>query len=119
LVLGRTPLVERQRGRFVVRHQAEIGRLLARAYGREHEPAARRLMSGLTTVAAALNANDHCLARIAAVHLKIRDLPDAGTRHALEVEDALLKSTDWNPDLHPRGGGATKSGLVRAYRRIK
>ncbi len=103
LVLGRTPLIERQHGRFVVRYQAEIERLLARAYGREREQAGR-LMSSLATVAAALNANDHCLARIAAVHLKIRDLPDAETRHALEVEDTLLKSTDWNPDLHPRAG---------------
>jgi hypothetical protein len=31
LVLGRTPLVERRGGRFVVRDQNEIGRLLSRA----------------------------------------------------------------------------------------
>jgi hypothetical protein len=35
-----------------------------------------RLMPGLHTVAAAMNANDPCLARIAAVHLRIPDLPD-------------------------------------------
>jgi hypothetical protein len=49
------------------------------------------LMSGLATVAAALNANDQCLARIAAVHLKIPDLSDDHARYALEVEDALIK----------------------------
>jgi len=48
---------------------------------------------GLVTVASALNADDQCLARIAAVHLKIPDLPDADARHALEVEDALIQLT--------------------------
>ena len=48
-------------------------------------------MTGLVTVASALNADDQCLARIAAVHLKIPDLPDADACHALEVEDALIQ----------------------------
>jgi acetolactate synthase regulatory subunit len=89
LVLGQTLLVERREGRFVVRARAEIERLLKRAY--QMDIAMDRLMSGLATVAAALNANDQCLARIAAVHLKIPDLRNIDARYALEVEDAVIK----------------------------
>jgi len=66
LFLGRTPLIERQGGRFVVRDPQDIQRLLSRSY-RTHVDA-KPLMGGLATVAAALNANDLLLARIAAVH---------------------------------------------------
>jgi hypothetical protein len=69
LLLGRTPLIERREGRFVVRERAEIEKLLKRAF--PVSAAIERLMPGLETVASALNANDPCLARIAAVHLKI------------------------------------------------
>jgi len=82
LVLGRTPLIERHDGRFVVRDAADIQRLLSRAYRTQVD--ASSLMGGLTTVAAALNANDLLLARIAAVHLRILDLPDQAARDALE-----------------------------------
>ena len=102
LVLGRTPLIERRGERFVVREKAEIERLLSRAY-RTHL-AADRLMPGLATVASALNANDACLARIAAVHLRIPDLPDQAARDGMEAADILIKSADWNPALHPRAG---------------
>ena len=78
LVLGRTPLIERRDHRFVVRDQGEIEALLSRAY--QENIAADRLMPGLAIVAAALNANDSCLARIAAVHLRIPDLPDRSAR---------------------------------------
>jgi hypothetical protein len=74
LLLGRTALVERCGGRFIVREQREIERLFDRAY--EDASAAARIMSGLGTVAAALNGGDRCLACIAAVHLRIPDLPD-------------------------------------------
>jgi hypothetical protein len=64
-----------------------------------------------------LNANDQCLARIAAVHLKIPDLPNQAARNALEAEDSLIKyardqggSTDWNPALHPRAGAPPNPG---------
>ena len=40
---------------------------------------------------AALNANDQALARIAAVHLRIPDLPDLAAREAMEAEDVLIK----------------------------
>ena len=81
LVLGGTALIERRDGRFVVRERGEIGQLLSRAYGTNF--AADRLMGGLATVAAALNANDQALARIAAVHLRLPDLPDRATRDGL------------------------------------
>ncbi len=58
LLLGRTPLIERRDGSFVVREQHDIERLLQRAY--QHAGSAERLMTGLVTVAHALNANDHC-----------------------------------------------------------
>ncbi len=67
-------------------------------------------MPGLATVAAALNANDQALARIAAVHLRIPDLPDQAARDAMEAADVLIKSADWNPALHPRAGTPPNPG---------
>jgi hypothetical protein len=90
LVLGRTALIERRDGRFVVRERAEIERLLSRAY-RKQLPV-DRIMSGLATVTAALNANDQGLARIAAVHLRIPDLSDLAARDTMEAEDVLIKN---------------------------
>lgn len=90
LILGRTPLVERHAAKFVVRGQSEIRRLLSRAYGTGL--GIDGLMSGLATIAAALNANDQCLARIAAVHLRIPDLPNQTARDGMEAEDAFIKS---------------------------
>jgi hypothetical protein len=89
LVLGRTPLMEWRDGLFVVRERAELERLLCRAYRREL--AVDRLIPGLVTVASALNANDQGLARIAAVHSRIPDLPDHIARAAMEAEDVLIK----------------------------
>ena len=63
-------------------------------------------MSGFATVAAALNADDAALARIAAVHLKI----------PVAAEDLLIKyargegGSDWNPALHPRTGAPPNPG---------
>lgn len=90
LVLGRTALIERQEAKFAARERTEIERLLSRAYGTDLS--VDRLMSGLTTVATALNANEPGLARIAAVHLRIPDLPDLAARDRLEAEDILIKS---------------------------
>ena len=108
LVLGRTPLVERRDGRFAVRERSEIECLLSRAY--RAELPLQRLMTGLGNVASALNANDPCLARIAAVHLKIPDLPNQAARDDMEAADALIKSGDWNPALHPRTGTPPNPG---------
>jgi hypothetical protein len=89
LVLGRTALIERRDGHFVVRERSEIERLLSRGY--RMELTVERLMPGLATVAAALNANDQALARIAAVHLRIPDLPDHAARDAMEAADVLIQ----------------------------
>jgi hypothetical protein len=107
-VLGRTPLIERRDERFVVRERNEIERLLKKAF--PQHTAVDRLMPGLATVASALNASDACPARIAAVHLKIPDLPSLGARRGMEIEDRLIKSVDWNPDLHPRTGTPPNPG---------
>ena len=89
LVLGRTLLIERRDGRFVVREQSELECLLSLAYGRE--ATAQRLMPELATVVSALNADDQALARIAAVHLRIPDLPDQAARDTMEAADVLIK----------------------------
>ena len=60
LVLGRTPLIERQGRHFFVRKRSELERLLRRAY--RTELAVDRLIPGLAIVASALNANDRGLA---------------------------------------------------------
>jgi hypothetical protein len=115
LVLGRTPLIERQDRRFVVRERSEVERLLRRAY--ESDPPIERIMCGLGTVARALNADDQCLARIAAVHLRIPDLPSPLVRSDMESEDCLIKyardeggETDWDPAKHPRTGTPPNPG---------
>ena len=114
LLLGRTFLIERRDGRFVVRARGEIERLLKCAY--DGEPPVDRLMCGLARVASALNANDQCLARIAAVHLRMPDLASAAVRDALAAEDLLIKyardggAANWNPALHPRTGAPPNPG---------
>jgi hypothetical protein len=110
LLLGHTSLIERRGGRYVVRGRHEIERLLKRAY--HGEPPLDRLVAGFDRVASALNANDRCLARIAAVHLKIPDLASPAVRDALAAEDSLIKyardqgpgDATWNPTLHLRTG---------------
>ena len=108
LVLGRTTLIERRAAIFVVRKQSELEHLLGCAFRTKLN--VDRLMPGLATVAAALNANDQALARIAAVHLRVPDLPDQTARDAMEEADVLIKSADWNPALHPRAGTPPNPG---------
>jgi hypothetical protein len=115
VVLGRTLLIEWHDQRFVVREQSEVERLLRRAY--ESDPPIERIMSGLRTVARALNADDQCLARIAAVHLRIPDLSNAIVRSGMESEDRLIKyardqdgEIDWDPAKHPRTGTPPNPG---------
>jgi hypothetical protein len=109
LLLGHSPLIERRGGRFVVREQFEIARLIK--YSFPNGVATDRLMPGLARVASALNANDQAIARIAAVLLKIPDLPSLAKRNAMIAEDARIKyarnegdDNNWNPALHPRTG---------------
>src|SRR5580704_11239599 len=115
LLFGRTPLIERRDGRFVVRERDAIEQLLSHAYRTSYS--AGRIMPGLATVAAALNAGDQGLARIAAVHLRLPDLPDRVARDAMEAMDVLLKyarsesgGDAWNPALHPRAGTPPNPG---------
>jgi hypothetical protein len=95
LLLGRTPLIERRDRRFIVRERAEIEKLLKHVLLKD--TTIDRLMPGLATVASALNADDPCLARIAAVHLKIPDIPSLSARDQMEVEDALIRSSIEGP----------------------
>jgi hypothetical protein len=106
LLLGQALLIERCNGRFVARERHEIERLLKSVF--PEGLAVDRLMSGLTTVASALNANDPALARIAAVHLQIPDLPSAAARHAMIAEDALIK--------YARDEAAASTGIRRCIR---
>src|SRR5579871_4508139 len=115
LLLGRTHLVERHNEGFIVREPSEIERLLRHAF--KSEPPIGRIMPGLATVARALNADDQCLARIAAVHLRIPDLPSKLTRSEMEAEDRLIKyardeagETPWDPAKHPRTGTSPNPG---------
>jgi hypothetical protein len=108
LVLGCTPLIERRNNRFVIRERGEIALLIGNAY--KADIVVDRLMSGLAVVASALNTNDQCLARIAAVHLRVPDLADQTARNSLEATDALIKSGDWDPALHPRTGTPPNPG---------
>jgi hypothetical protein len=119
LFLGRTPLIERHGDRFVVRERDEIERLLSCAYA--GELAADRLMRGLRTVAAALNANDPCLARIAAVHLQIPDLPTRISRDEMEAADILIKTNEIqkaspNDPKHPGWPAGTAGGRGGKFR---
>jgi hypothetical protein len=115
-VLGRTPLIERRDERFVVRERNEIERLLKKAF--PQHTAVDRLMPGLATVASALNASDACPARIAAVHLKIPDLPSLGARRGMEIEDRLIKSVGLESRSSSSHRDAAESWLVRADRRF-
>jgi hypothetical protein len=108
LLLGRTLVIERRDGRFVVRDRDEIERLLQCGYG--NIEVADWLVPGLAVVARSLNADDQCLARIAAVHLKIPDLPSCIAREAMEAEDRIIRYTDWDPEKHPRTGTPPNPG---------
>jgi hypothetical protein len=118
LFLGATPLLERERGgSFLVRSPDDLERLLASGYGAD--VVLVRIMPGLRTVASALNDNNLCRARIAAVHLRVPPLPDALARLDMQLEDVSLtleriaKTTmagDWDPAKHPRAGTAPNPG---------
>jgi hypothetical protein len=111
LFLAGTALVERHGRGCAVRPPEELERLLRRAYGAAVP--LDRVMSGFRVVAAALGERDLCLAQIAAVQLRMPDLPDQIARGDLEVEDRLIKGAasgewlaraGWDPAEHPRAG---------------
>lgn len=110
LFLGRTTLLDQEGGLYAVRSQQELERLLSAAYGFDVSLESR--MGGLRTVAKAMSNDDLALATIAAVMLRLPDLPHAAARLALEAEDRLVKlekrsswakiASPFDPDKHPR-----------------
>ena len=117
LFLGRTALVERRGDGYFVRPQADVERLLKRAYG--SDITRDQVMPGLAVVAAALDEKNLCLAQIAAVHLRLPDLPDASARFAVANEDVLIKLEQsdcqfarggWDESKHPRTGTPPNPG---------
>lgn len=110
LFLAGIALLElRERG-YSVRPPVELERLLRRAYG--VAVPLDRVMPGLRVVATALGERNLCLTQIAAVQLRLPDLPDQIARSNLAAEDRLIKSAcgerftrgGWDPDEHPRAG---------------
>jgi hypothetical protein len=117
LFLGRTALVERRGGFYAVRPKGDLKRLFSHAYGADI--GVDRLLPGLATVASALAKNNLCLAQIAAVRLRLPNLPDAITRAGLEAEDLMIKRgrgdarfarAAWDDAEHPRTGAAPNPG---------
>jgi hypothetical protein len=104
LFLARTPLVVRRDGGYAVRPRADLERLFGRAYRAAVD--LDRLMLGLAVVKAALDARNLCLAQIAAVQLRVPELPDLVARSRMKAEDQLIKTErgveilmrgDWDP----------------------
>jgi hypothetical protein len=89
LFLGRAPLAERHGRLYTVRPKGHLVRVLSHAY--RAEIGADRLLPGLATVASALSKNNLSLAQIAAVHLRLPDLPDAIARAGLEIVRQLYE----------------------------
>lgn len=123
LFFGQTPLLDRTDGIFAPRSQGELARLLSQAH--DAPVSVRDRMPGLASVAKALNRGDLCLARIAAVHLRLPDLPSPVAKLAIEFQDliidlerkdspllrrARLRKDDWDPGKHPRLGGPPNPG---------
>lgn len=116
LCLGRTPLIERSAGGYVVRPRTDLDRLLKCSSAAAD---LEGLMRGLRAVKSALDENNLPLAQIAAVQLRIPDLPGFHARALLEGEDRLLKAecgndllarADWDPGQHPRAGTPPNPG---------
>jgi hypothetical protein len=116
LFLGRTALIERRAGCYVLRPQSDLERLLKRA---SDGADLGRLTRGLIVVKSALDESNLCLAQIAAVQLRIPDLSGYLARAALEAEDLLIKAerggevlarAGSDPDRHPRAGTPPNPG---------
>jgi hypothetical protein len=107
LLLGRTRLVERRGSGYAARSQGDLERLLRRAYG--EKVAVDRVAAGLAVVVAALEQNNLALAQIAALLLRLPDLPDLAAGDRIEAEDARLAGggalcRSFDPARHPRDG---------------
>lgn len=116
LFLGRTPLIERRDDGYFIRPQAELERLLGRAFG--GQIIVDNLMPGFAAVTGALDTRHLPLAQIAAVHLRLPDLPDLIARVGVEAEDRLIKldrfnerlARAWDETAHPRIGTSPNPG---------
>jgi hypothetical protein len=116
LFLGRTSLIERRASCYFLRPRSDLERLFKRSSaGADLD----RLWRGLGVVKSALDANNLCLAQIAAVQLRVPDLTDFFARAELETEDRLIKfersgdvlaRAGWDPDKHPRAGTPPNPG---------
>ena len=83
LLLGRTPLVERRDGRFVVRERSEIARLIK--YSFPNGVAIDRLLPGLAAVASALNAKRHASGEIDVIKAQdIAQFPDNNLAESIQ-----------------------------------
>lgn len=111
LFIAGAALVERHERGYAVGPPEELERLLRRAYGAAVP--LDRVMPGFRVVAAALGERNLCLAQIAAVQLRMPDLPDQIARGKLAAEDRLIKGAasgewlaraGWDPAEHPRAG---------------
>lgn len=115
LFLGRTALIERHAGVTFSARESDLERLFKR-YSDGADLA--WLLRGLSVVKSALDANNLCLAQIAAVQLRVPNLTDFLARAELETEDRLIKTkrgdllarAGWDPDMHPRTGTPPNPG---------
>jgi hypothetical protein len=100
LYLGPSPLIAQVDGAYRLRAEDEIAAVLAAAYG---EANAARGLPGLALIAAALQHGEMARAAIAAVHLKLPEIPDEGIARIARA-DELLKTFDPNEprDCHGR-----------------
>lgn len=108
LMFGGVRLIERHHKGYAIRSIDALDRLFAAAYDRRLD--AECVLPGLA-IARALNAGDLCRASIAAVHLRLPELPDPLAHVALLLEDAALRLEQrgvallrWDADEHPRTG---------------
>ena len=96
-----TPITDATgRSVYRVRPLAEINVALSAAYGRAVDFSDR--MAGLRLAARYLSAGDWALAKIAAVQLRVPDLPDAAAVSRLRKAEELLR---FNPNHYPAGSG--------------
>jgi len=85
---------------------AEVERALMAAYGAA--PGAAEKINGLKVVAAALNSGDLARAQTASLFLHLPDPSDI-TKHLIYFSRTNI-GKDWDPEKHPRLGGAPNAG---------
>lgn len=108
---GACPLVAAEtdragRKRYRARPLAEINALLSAGYGVAIDAA--DIYPALERIARYLTHGERTLAGIAALHLRLPDLPDVAAARKVTAADALLK--DWDPAKHPRAESAPNPG---------